>query len=62
MPSRSLFVRWRIIGSGPFREIAVVLVLKVILIFALSQLFFAPSRHVQPTTDEVSAHLFANSN
>jgi hypothetical protein len=44
----------------PLWEITALVVLKVLLLVALSQLFFSPSRHPRPTEAQVSEHLFTN--
>ena len=44
----------------PLLEIGVLVVVKILLLVALSQLFFSPSRHPRPTSDAVAEHLFSN--
>ncbi len=44
----------------PLLEISALVAVKVLLLVALSQLFFSPSRHPRPTPDAVAEHLFSS--
>jgi hypothetical protein len=44
----------------PLFEVTALVFLKVLLLLALSQLFFSPTRHPHPTAADVSDHLFTN--
>jgi len=60
LPSPSIFTRRRSGGRGLVREIAALTVVKILVLIALSQLFFSKAEHPPATAEDVSAHLFVD--
>lgn len=60
LPSPSTFALKRPRERRLVREIAILTVIKVLVLIALSQLFFSAARHPPATADDVSKHLFVD--